>query len=171
MDKYNKSDRKKFTITCDGKTVSIDKIDYKLLNEIVLNARVPLIDLADKLDISSQAVKYRLDNLIKSSVIKGFRVAIDISKIGLHELDVRINLKDHSERMKIINNIKLNPNFKCVNTTIGYSDLELEFSLEDMDKLDKIMDELSIKFPEAIRTYFYLKFKETYKERWLPELY
>jgi len=166
-----KTERKKFTIINDGKTVQIDETDYKILNEIALNARISITDLADKLKCSPQTINYRLNNLIKSGVIKGFRVNIDVSKLGLEYFDVRINLKDHSQRMKIINYIKNNPHFKCLNTTIGYSDLETEFIVENMDKLNKIVEDITIKFPEIVRTYFYAIPREIHKERWLPEMY
>ena len=40
-------------------------MDYRLLNEIANNARMPLVDLAGILDCSSTDVKYRINNLIK----------------------------------------------------------------------------------------------------------
>jgi len=169
-DEIKNFERKKFTILCDGVTVNIDNLDYKLLNEIALNARIPLIELAEKLNTSSQTVHYRLENLIKTGVIKGFRVALDISQLGLQCFDVRINLKDHAQRKLIINYLKDNPYFKCLNTAIGYTDLELEFHITDMDKVNQIIDELNVKFPEAIRNYIFLKTREVHKERWLPEL-
>ncbi len=67
------------------KSVEIDEIDYNLLNEIAVNARIPLIDLAEKLNCSSQTVNYRIKNLIKSGVIKAFRVNIDLSKLDLQK--------------------------------------------------------------------------------------
>ncbi len=161
--------RKVFSIVNDGKKIELDQTDYNLLNEIVLNARVPLIEVAEKLNLSSQAVNYRLNNLEKSGVIKGYRVEIDLSKFGLQYLDVRINLRDHSERMKIIQYLTRNPYYKCLNTTIGYADLEIEMILENIDHLTQIIDDLMEKFPEAIRNYFYLRTRETHGERWLPK--
>jgi len=164
-----KSDRNKFTIICDGRFVEIDEIDYKILDEFALNARVPLIYLAEKLNISSQAVKYRLDNLMKSDVIKGFCVNIDISKLNLQYFDVRLNLSDHSQRKYIIKYLEHIPYFKCLNTTIGYSDLEIELHMENMEKVNQILDEISNKFPGAIRDHYFIRTREVHKERWLPE--
>ena len=160
-----------FSIINDGTSVDIDEVDYQLLNEIVLNARVPLIDIAEKLGLSSQAVTYRLHNLEKVGIIKGYRIEVDLSKFNLKHLDVRINLSDHSQRMKIINYINRNPYFKCLNTTIGYTDIEIELILDNFEQLTEIMDMLMEKFPEAIRNYFYLRTRETHRERWLPKIF
>jgi DNA-binding Lrp family transcriptional regulator len=165
------NERQKFTAQCDGSSVEIDKSDYQILNELALNARMPLIDLAGKTNLSSQSVNYRLNHLMKSGVIKGFRVTIDISQLGLQYFDVRVNLSDHSKRAPMISYIKNIPYFKCLNTTIGYSDLELEFHITNMDKLNQILDDLYTKFPGSIRNHFFLRVREIHKERWVPELF
>jgi Lrp/AsnC family leucine-responsive transcriptional regulator len=162
--------RKIFSIVNDGTRIDIDQTDYTILNNIVLSARIPLIDLSKILDISSQAINYRLINLERSGVIKGYRVEIDVSKVGLQYLDVRFNLRDHSQRMKIIKYLTQNPYFKCLNTTVGYTDIETEMLLENLEQLTQIIDDLMEKFPEAIRNYFYLRTRETHRERWLPKM-
>jgi len=108
--------------------------------------------------------------MIKSEVIKGFRIDIDLSKLDLQYFDVRINLTNHSFRKNLIDFLKSTSYLKCINTAFGYTDLELELVLENMDKLIQIMDELDAKFPRVIRNYHLLKTKETYRERWLPEI-
>jgi len=171
FDEIKKSGRKNFSIRCVGEKVDIDELDYKILNIIALNARIPLINIAEKIGTSSQTVNYRLSSMIKSGIIKGFRINVDLSKLGLQYFDVRMNLTDHSFRAKIIDFFENTSFLKCINTAFGYADLELELILEDMDKLIQVMDELEAKFPRIIRNYHFLKTKETYKERWLPELY
>jgi len=166
-----KSSRVKFTINCGQEKADIDEVDYKIIDALSLNARIPLIDLASKQNTTSQTINYRLQKLIKSGVIKGFRVGIDISKFDLQYFDVRIILTDHAYRKKIIEYLQNKPFFKCINTAFGYTDLEMEFILKNIDKLIEIMDDLNEKFPHVIRNYHYLKIRERYKERWLPKLF
>ena len=87
---FKESERKMYDTTCGGASVEIDEIDYKLLNELAMNARIPLIELAEKLGCSSQNVNYRVKNLIKRDIIKAFRVNIDLSKLGLQIFKVNI---------------------------------------------------------------------------------
>lgn len=171
LDENPTSDRKKFTINCGEKKVDIDEMDYKILDFLSLNARMPLIDLADKLNTSSQTVNYRIKKLKENGIIRGFRVGIDLSSFGLQYFDVRINLSDHSYRKKIIDFLKKFSYLKCVNTAFGYADLEIELLLENMDQLIMVIDELNGRFPRVIRDYHYLKYRETHKERWLPEMF
>ncbi len=172
LEEFKKSDRSDYEITGGkGKIVEIDDIDYQLLNELSENARIPLIDLAEKLNCSSQMVKYRIDNLKKSGVIQAFRVGIDTSKLGLKGFKVDVHLKEHTKRKHIINYIKYNPHLEFIGTSAGVSDLELEFVLEDSGKLNQIMQEIGLKFPSAIRKYEYFTTPVIHKLRFIPELY
>ena len=99
--------------------MDIDELDYKILNIIALNARIPLINIAEKIGTSSQTVNYRLSSMIKSGIIKGFRINVDLSKLGLQYFDVRMNLTDHSFRAKIIDFFENTSFLKCINTDIS----------------------------------------------------
>ena len=55
-----------------------------------------MIKLADKFNISSQTVNYKIKNLMKKGIILAFRVGIDISKLGLQNCMIDIYLKDHN---------------------------------------------------------------------------
>ena len=61
----------------------LDLIDRKIIFELDFESRMPLSILARKLKISKQVAKYRLDNLVKRRVIKGFYTDINASKLGL----------------------------------------------------------------------------------------
>ncbi|MCX6667409.1 MAG: Lrp/AsnC family transcriptional regulator [Euryarchaeota archaeon] len=170
LDQHEKEDRLLYRTTCSGKSVEIDEIDYKLLNEMAVNARIPLIDLAKKLGCSSQAVNYRLKNLIKNGVINAFRVNVDLPKLGLQLYKLEIYLKDHKQRNVIWNYLKEKPYCDTLNVAIGWCDLEFELIVENVDQLGKIMDELYSKFPNAIKKQTFWIFEKGHKERWLPEL-
>ena len=169
-DEDKKNDRLMYRDICDRKIVEIDEIDYKLLNEIAVNARIQLIDIAKKLGCSSQAVNYRLKNLIKNGVINAFRVNVDLPKLGLQQYKLEIYLRDHKQRDAIWNYLKEKPYCDSLNVAIGWCDLEFEITVENIDKLGRIMDEIYSKFPNAIKKQTFWIVEKIHKERWLPEL-
>lgn len=169
-DEYKEPEREKYEIVGGGKKVEIDDFDHKLLNEIALNARIPIIELAKKLDCSTVMVNYRMKNLITTGIIQAFRVGIDISKFNLQHFKVDLHLKEHSKRKDIIAHIKNNPNLTFIATSAGISDLELEFNLEGPDKLNKIMEEINSKFSGVVRKYEYFTASKIHKVRCIPEL-
>jgi len=165
-----KNDRLMYMDKCDRKTIEIDEIDYKLLNEIAVNARIPLIDLAKKLRCSSQTVNYRLKNLIKNGIINAFRVNIDLSKLELQHYKLEIYLRDHKQRNAIWNYLKEKPYCDTLNVAIGWCDLEFEITVGNVNELGRIMDEIYSKFPNAIKKQTFWITEKVHKERWLPEL-
>jgi DNA-binding Lrp family transcriptional regulator len=170
LDKPEKSDRKMYETICDGTFANIDEMDYKLLNELAINARAPLIQLAEKFESSSQTINYRIKNLIDKGIIQAFRVNIDRSKLDLQLFKVDIFLKEYKQRKNIIKYLDDKGCLECLNVASGWSDIEPEIVTNNMDKLIQILDEVNDKFPNAIRKLDYWIMTEVHKERWLPVL-
>jgi len=170
LDEYDRSDRDDYVRIGGGKTVNIDKVDYKLLNEMVLNARTPLINLAEKLDCSSQSVNYRIKNLMKTGIITRFRVGINISYFGLQDFGLSLFLKDPRQKRHIIDYFKNNPYATYTIYSIGFSDLQFEVHMESSEKIIQIVDEINSKFSNSIKKYIYITVIKTHKEQWLPEM-
>ena len=147
-----------------------NNLDYQLLNELAINARCPLIELADKFGCSSQSITYRIKNLLKKDIIKAFRVNIDYAKLGLQHHKVDIYLKEHRQRNAIIDFMKRKSYLQCLNVAIGWADIELEFVIRDINEIDNIIDEINSKFPNSIRKHSFWIAEKVHKERWLPEL-
>jgi len=170
IEDYDETDRFISKTICGGKPIKIDETDYQLLNEIAVNARIPLIELAGKLGISSQAVKYRLKNLMKNEIICAFRVDIDLQQLGLERHKLEIYLKDHTKRKLIWNYVKEKSYCEELNVAIGWSDLEFGIVVENIDKINEIIDDLYVQFPNSIKKTIFWWFMEVHKERWIPEL-
>src|SRR3989344_6330601 len=61
----------------------LDLIDSKIIYTLDFDARMPLSQLAKKVGISKQVAKYRIENLVKRGIIKGFYTDVNASKLGL----------------------------------------------------------------------------------------
>ena len=154
-----------------GSPVEIDELDYRLLNELALHARSPLVELAKKLDTSSQTIKYRINKLEKNGVIQGYRVNINLDKIGFKRFKADIYLKEHKQKEKLIKFIKKNPFVIYISTSVGLCDLELELIVESSDKIVEILDEINARFPDVMRNYSFYGDILVYKETFLPNLF
>lgn len=167
QDKY---DREMCRMSCGGKYIVIDEIDYHLLNNLAVDARAPLIDLSKKIGCSSQSINYRIKNLIKSGVIKSFRININLQKLGLNLYKVDIYLKNHKLKKPIFNYLKNKPYLEFMNFAIGWADLEPEFVVKNFDELLKIMEEINSEFSGVIKKQTFWITEKIYKLRCLPEL-
>lgn len=170
IDKYNEEDRELYRITSSEKTVKIDEIDTKLLNELAKDARKPLIDIAKIIGCSSQSLSYRIKNLINKGIIKAFRIHIDYLKINLSLFRIDIYLKSYKQVKPILDYLNKKPCLQCLNFSIGWADIEPEFVVEDVDELNNIIDDLSSKFPNAIRKTSYWINEKRHLDRWMPKM-
>jgi DNA-binding Lrp family transcriptional regulator len=155
----------------EGKHVEIDELDYHLINELALNARAPLVELAKKFNTSSQTINYRIRKLKESGIIQAFRVALDLSMLGFRHYKVDIYLKEHKQRDNIINYIKKSPFVLYISTSTGLCDLELELVVENTDKLVEIIESINVNFPNAIKSYVFYGNIKIFKETFLPKIY
>ncbi len=170
LDEDFKKDRVNPQYMGKNEPINITFQDYKLLDTIVTDARISTINISELLECSSQSVTYNLNKLKEKGIIQGYHTGINLSKLGFNHFAVHIWLKELSKRRKIWNLLKFNPYVTFINTSAGYADLEVEFTIEDSDKLIDIIENLSLKFPGAIRKYLYFRAKKIYKFRCLPEL-
>lgn len=171
LDNYKIEDRVDHECFGNGKTVEIDRTDYHLLNEISLNARAPLIELAEKFNCSSQTINYRIKRLKKEGLIQAFRVAINENKLGFIRNKVNIFLKNYNQRLNIINYIKKNPYLIYISTATGLCDLEFEFIIKDQKQLIEIIEDINSKFTNSIKNYTIYGDFQCYKETFLPKLF
>jgi Lrp/AsnC family leucine-responsive transcriptional regulator len=168
-DMIEKSDRNKVDVFGGEKQVEIDDLDYKILKIITPNARMPMNEIAQKLNSTADRVNNRIKKLIKKGVIIEYKVNIDFPKLGykLHKTD--INLKEPKKRDKILEYLERNPHLYHIIQSMGYADIELLFYLENTDQLHEIMADISVRFPDAIKNYTYFSTIKTHKWNYLPE--
>jgi Lrp/AsnC family transcriptional regulator for asnA, asnC and gidA len=169
LEQYDKSSREKYALTAGGKKENIDETDFKILELLAKDSRIPTLDIAKKLNVSVDTVNNKIKKLIKMDIIQGFRVDIDFLKLGYQFFKVNINLNDYNERGNIISYIRNNPHLVMVDKSIGYYDLELDFWITDLDSFHQIMDDLTKNFPLAIKNYTYVHNAKLYKLLYIPE--
>jgi Lrp/AsnC family leucine-responsive transcriptional regulator len=61
----------------------IDEIDWKILKELQINARITFAELGRRVGLTTPAVIERVRKMEDASIITGYRVEIDTAKVGL----------------------------------------------------------------------------------------
>jgi Lrp/AsnC family transcriptional regulator for asnA, asnC and gidA len=148
--------------------VDLEPLDLQLLHLLAAEARIPVIDIARTLGITTNIVRYRLKKLAQLQVIQRYRIAIDISKLGFQTVKVDLFLNDYGKKNRIITYLKKNPYLVCIMMSLGYSHLELEFHVKNHTHLNSIMQELIDSFPDIIRNYHYFVVLKDHKLSWIP---
>ncbi len=63
--------------------VSIDKLDKAILQKLMKDARTPYLEIARACNVSGATVHLRIQKLEKIGLIKGSRLVIDPSRLGI----------------------------------------------------------------------------------------
>ena len=106
----------------------------------------------------------------QSAVIQGYRIALNANLIGYKDFRIDIDLKNYSQRDKIINYISKNPNLIYIFTSIGHADVQFHIRVKHLDDVHRIMRDLNYAFPDMIRDYKYVHIPKIYKQNYMPDL-
>lgn len=127
--------------------LKLDKKDLQILSLLDWNCRIPITQIAKRIQLNKDVVRYRIKNLEEENIITGYYPLIDISKLGyltfrgyLSFIDV-----DSETEQKIINYLDVQFNAGIIFTRDGEYDLgfisweksiyEFQKKLNDFKKL------------------------------------
>jgi hypothetical protein len=79
-----------------------------------------------------------------------------------------IILKDHKFEQRIMNYLEKNPFLRGRDISLGYSDIEVTFHLQNINQLHEILADITEKFPDSIRNYKYFHDVILHKYQYLP---
>ncbi|UPQ89736.1 Lrp/AsnC family transcriptional regulator [Vibrio sinaloensis] len=77
----------------------MDRFDERILHELKSDGKISNVELAERIGLSPSATLRRVQELEKSGVIKGYRVVLDNSMLGVGFIAyVSIGLASHSKQ-------------------------------------------------------------------------
>ncbi len=152
------------------KSALLDKIDIDLLKILNNEGRKSLIDIAKQLRVSSDTVRYRINNLKKNGVITGFGVKIDHRKLEhkYHLILLKLQNMDLQKYKKLEQLAQVNKNIIIFIKTIGDHDVELEVETNNNQDLDQLMKSLRDHFVSEIKNYEILEVTREHRMTYYP---
>ena len=162
-------DETKTEIIGGGEETAYDETDWKILSLLAKNARAPLLEIAKHIGLTPMAVKYRIKNLRKEGIIKGYRTLINFSKLGYEYYKVDMYLEDISKLKLLEGFCCSHPNIVYIDRTIGASDIEFDLEVKNLGHFIEIIEEIKAKFKGAIRNFEYFSVVKIYKTLYFLE--
>lgn len=164
--------------------MSLDNINFRILWNLDYNARIPLSELAKKVNISKQNLNYRLKKLVKDEVILGFMSLIDIHHLGYltYRAYFRFKNVDEKKEKEIIDYFKKNDYVLWFVSISGSWDLEAVFTARNFIHFNNILKKVKEDLGEYFSKYntsssiFNYHFKRDYllnkkREEFSPKYY
>ncbi len=136
----------------------VDATDLKLLSALYANARESTVNLAKLVNLTPDAVQYRIKKLIEKQFILGYTAWFDAKKLGFNYYKIFIgfrNITKEKER-EFIKFCTENDSIIFLNKVIGSWDIELDITVKDNQELHYFMRDLKTKFGEIIGKHSFI---------------
>jgi DNA-binding Lrp family transcriptional regulator len=121
----------------------IDATDYKILAELVDNAKSSFAEIGRKLSLHPNVVAYRVNKLEKTGIIKDYTADLDLEKLGVAEqILVGASFPSDAEREAIIEKIAAIPQTVKVVSSLGEPEGLVFLVGKNKSEIEKLMTKI-----------------------------
>ena len=130
----------------------LDELDFSILGNIVNDARIPINELAKKVNTTPTIVRGKLKRLEQKGIIIQYRIGINLNKLGLelYKAIIKLDRYTKEDELKLFENISTLPNVHYFIRNIWQ--LEPELVVGSYQEYYEIIENLKKEFPYVIRT-------------------
>ncbi len=150
----------------ENKIVEYDELDLKILRLLAKNARIALIEIAEKLKTPERTIAFRIKKMEKNKVIQGYRTNINLGKIGYEYYKINMVLNDFENYDRLFEFTNNHPNIVYFDRTLSDLDFEIDVEVKSRQELLELLEEVKAEF--NVRSTEILTFKQYYKLELLP---
>jgi Lrp/AsnC family transcriptional regulator for asnA, asnC and gidA len=119
----------------------IDKKDLKIIDMLRENARIPLTEIASRLDVSESTIRKRIRALEKNGVITQYTVVVDPSKLGYNSVSMVGIDVESTHLLDVAMRMTEFPEVKFVATSTGDHMIITEIWINDSKELGRFIAE------------------------------
>lgn len=129
-----------------------DLKDRKILVELDKNARQSFSEIGEKIKMSPQLVRFRVNRMVEEGIIKGFVTFVNLEKLGNKIFNMCIQLKHMPEdrEHELIERLKQVPHINWLCSTNGRYDLIIGVNAADMHQFQFIFSQITSIFEHEI---------------------
>lgn len=133
----------------------IDRMDRRILHEVMRDGRMTVTELATRVGLSKSPCQVRLNRLIESGTIRGFRAIVDPAALDReHVAFVEVKLKDTSEAaLRAFNHqVRQHPQIEQCHMIAGAFDYLLKVRTTDIREYRMVLGEVVSNLPHVANT-------------------
>ena len=119
----------------------LDPIDNHILERLTQNSRISYTDLAKEVNLSSVAVKDRIDRLVNQGIIEQFSIVINAEKLG-KKISAYLELVVEPAHLNyIVRVLKENERVAVLYEMTGPCILHIHILVENLEEMERFMHE------------------------------
>ncbi len=152
-----------------GLQEEVDKLDKIIIDKYANNVRQSALEISKKLNVSADTVRNRIKILEKRKVIVGYKIGLNLDKLGFvsYRVDLQLNLTQRNQ--ELFEFCKYHKNIYQINKSIGGADFEIEVIVKDLNHLLELIDEIKTKFNDIVNDVDYFGFSTFHILKYIPD--
>mgnify|MGYP003974507481 CR=1 FL=1 len=146
----------------DFKKIDLDDTEKKILYELSEDSSLPYLQIAKKVGVSLDVVRYRIKSFIDNNVILRFDTEISLPKLGYTKYLCRVRLRGGSTEkvVAIKKRITVNNNVSYAFFDVNGNNLVFTCAFKKSEEIDHLLRGLRKDFSDIIVNQEYLLVKE-----------
>src|SRR3989344_83211 len=137
---------------------------------LIISCENSKINFQNKLNISPNTVMLRIKDMKKSGLIQGFKPLIHLENTQYSGYKAAIKFQNITEdkEKQIINYLKTNVNIVAIIKLVGIWDFEIEFEVENKEKMLELTRSFRDYFKDIIKEFEVIPLFHEYKYNFFP---
>lgn len=145
---------------------NIDKIDRKILQMLIGNARMPYLEIARECGISGAAIHQRVKKLFDQGIILGSRTVVDPKMLGYDVCAfVGLRMQDPSVGDMTVSQLKSISEIVDCNYITGQYNLMIKLYCLDNNHLMHTMFDKVLRIPGVVATETFISLSEPFSRQ------
>ncbi|MBN2422031.1 Lrp/AsnC family transcriptional regulator [Candidatus Woesearchaeota archaeon] len=137
------------------KEFKLDEIDMKLMDILFEDARTPFYNIAKKLNMTGEAISYRMKNLYKNGVIRKYTCIVNFNRLKYHWYTFLLRSKNFTKEhdRKLHKFAESNPFILKAVKCLGTWDFIFYIAADDHRHFHYTVNKIKIEFSDIIKDY------------------
>ena len=148
-----------------------DQIDRRILTELQEHGRLPIVELASRINLTKTPCAERVRRLERDGVIKGYRAELDPEPLGASfVMVVLVTLNQTSDNsLELFNDaVRRIPEVQTCFMVAGNFDYLLLVRTSDINQYRNVLGDAIGKLPGVLQTHSYVVMEEINDRKTLP---
>jgi len=143
--------------------LSLDKLDFQIIQEMMGNAEISYADLGKKLFVSGGTIHVRIKKLEEIGIVKGTRLSVDLKALGYDVIAfIGIYLEKSSLYDTVAKDLHKIPEIVRLNYTTGNYSMFAEVVCKDIQQLRFVLHDELQKIKGIERTETFISLDESF---------
>jgi Lrp/AsnC family leucine-responsive transcriptional regulator len=149
----------------------IDDLDRKIISALATDARLPVVDLSNRIKEAPSTVSFRLKQLINKGIVEGFMTFPKIQNFGYHGFKTLLTVRNFSraDEQRLGAFCKTHPNVYYYTKTLGSWNFEMEVDVKTPAEYQQFLIDFRSRFSDFIQNIESLSIFEEHKFTFWPE--